>query len=89
MYEWVRELCVSLGASPDNLVMFEKYAAAAQGLVRPSSGARALFAGAPNIERVDRLVQAVAAQRGMRLSALDETVAVVDEKLAANRKAAA
>jgi hypothetical protein len=89
VYEWVRELCVSLGASQDDLVPFEKYAAAAQGLVRPSSAARALFAGAPNIERVDRLVQAVAAQRGMRLSALDETVAVVDEKLAANRKAAA
>jgi len=88
-YEWARELCVSLDDSPADLVPFEKYAAAAQGLVRPSSAARALFAGAPNIERVDRLVQAVAAQRGMRLSALDETVAVMDEKLAANRRAAA
>jgi hypothetical protein len=89
VYDWVRELCIKLGASPNDLVPFEKYAAAAQGLVRPSSAARALFAGAPNIERVDRLVQAVAAQQGMRLAALDDTVAVVDEKLAANRKAAA
>jgi hypothetical protein len=89
VYAWVRELCIKLGASPDDLVPFDKYAAAAQGLVRPSSAARALFAGAPNIERVDRLVQAIAAQKGMQLSALDETVAMVDEKLAANRKAAA
>ena len=73
----------------DDLVPFEKYAAAAQGLARPSSAARALFAGAPNIERVDRLVQAIAAQKGMRNPVVDETVALVDDRLAANRKAAA
>jgi hypothetical protein len=89
VYNWVRDLCVKLGASPDDLVPFEKYAGAAQGLVRPSSAARALFAGAPNIERVDRLVQAIAAQKGLRNPVLDETVALVDARLAANRKAAA
>ena len=89
VYDWVRELCIKLGASPDNLVPFEKYAAAAQTLVRPSSAARALFAGAPNIERVDRLVQAIAAQKGMRNAVVDETVALVDARLAVNRKAAA
>jgi hypothetical protein len=89
VYDWVRELCVKLGASPDDLVPFEKYANAAQGLVRPSSAARALFAGAPNIERVDRLVQSIAAQKGMRNSVVDETVALVDARLAVNRKAAA
>ena len=89
VYSWVRELCIKLGASPDNLVPFEKYAAAAQTLVRPSSAARALFAGAPNIERVDRLVQAIAAQKGMRNPVVDETVALVDARLAVNRKAAA
>jgi hypothetical protein len=86
VYNWVAELCVKLGANPADLVPFEKYAAAAQTLVRPSSAARALFAGAPNIERVDRLVQAIAAQKGMRLAAVDETVALVDERLAFNRK---
>jgi hypothetical protein len=45
-----------------------------------------LFAGAPNIERVDRLVQAIAAQKGMRLEAVAETVALVDEHLELNRK---
>jgi hypothetical protein len=89
IYDWVRELCLLLGASPDDLVPFEKYAAAANGLIRPSSAARALFAGAPNIERVDRLVQSVAAQRGMRNAVLDETVALVDARLELNRKAAA
>jgi len=56
--------------------------------VRPSSAARALFAGAPNIERVDRLVQAIAAQQGARNSVLDDTVGLVDARLSANRKAA-
>jgi hypothetical protein len=85
MYEWVNQLCVSLGASPADLVPFEKYAAAAQGLVTPSSAARALFGGAPYIERVDRLIQAIAAQKGKRSETLDETVALVDAKLEANR----
>src|SRR5919199_6092019 len=66
VYNWVVGLCIKLGASPEDLVPFEKYAAAGEGLSRPSSAARALYAGAPYIERVDRLVQAVAAQKGMR-----------------------
>ena len=86
VYNWVSELCVTLGARHDDLVPFEKYAAAAQGLVRPSSAARALVAGAPNIERVDRLVQAIAAQKGMRSAVVDETVALVDARLALNRE---
>ena len=57
--------------------------------MRPSSAARALFAGAQNIERVDRLVQAVAAQTGLRHPVVDETVALVDAQLAVNRKKAA
>jgi hypothetical protein len=89
VYDWVRELCIKLGAAPGDLVPFEKYAAAAQGLLRPSSAARALFAGAPNIERVDRLVQAIAAEKGMRNPIVDETVALVDGQLEKNRRAAA
>jgi len=89
VYNWVCDLCVKLGAARDDLVPFEKYANAAQSLVRPSSAARALFAGAPNIERVDRLVQSIAAQKGMRNPVVDETVALVDTRVAMNRKAAA
>ena len=89
VYNWVVDLCVKLGASRDDLVPFDKYAAAAQGLVRPSSAARALFAGAPNIERVDRLVKLIAAQEGMTNPVVDETVSLVDARLEMNRKAAA
>src|SRR5215470_12750441 len=78
-----------LGASPNDLVPFEKYAAAANDLVRPSSAARALFNGATNIERTDRLVQTIAAQYGMRNPIVDQTVTTVDARLAVNRKAAA
>jgi len=86
VYAWVVKLCVSLGAQEKDLVPFEKYAAAANGLTGPSSAARALYAGAPNIERVDRLVKAIAAQKGMRSAAVDEIVALVDAKLEQNRK---
>ena len=87
VYNWVVKLCVLLGAAEKDLVPFEKYANAALSLGSPSSAARALFAGAPYIERVDRLVQTIAAQKGMRLDALDETVALVDARLELNRKA--
>jgi hypothetical protein len=89
VYNWVCGVCEKLGASANDLVPFEKYAAAARDLVRPSSAARALFNGAPNIERTDRLVQAIAAQYGMRNAIVDQTVATVDARLAINRKAAA
>jgi hypothetical protein len=89
VYNWVCGVCERLGASPNDLVPFEKYAAAANDLVRPSSAARALNNGVPNIERTDRLVQLIAAQYGMRNEVVDRTVAQVDARLAANRKAAA
>jgi hypothetical protein len=86
VYSWVVKLCVSLGAREEDMVPFEKYAAAAQGLANPSSAARALFGGAPNIERVDRLVQAIAAEKGMRNAAIDEVVELVDARLELNRR---
>ncbi|HJU17712.1 MAG TPA: hypothetical protein VJ770_14745 [Stellaceae bacterium] len=89
VYDWVCGLCRTLGAAADDLVPFDKYARAALDLVRPSSAARALFAGAPNIERVDRLVQTIGAQYNLRSTVLDETVKLVDARLADNRKKAA
>ncbi|MCB1738777.1 MAG: hypothetical protein KDK91_00280 [Gammaproteobacteria bacterium] len=89
VYEWVAQLCRTLGADPADQVPFEKYANAANGLTKPSSAARALYAGAPNIERVDRLVQTLARQQGLQNAVVDETVALVDARLAANRKNAA
>jgi hypothetical protein len=89
VYDWVVKLCVSLGANEKDMVPFEKYAGAALSLLTPSSAARALANGAPNIERTDRLVQAIAAQKGMRLDVVDQTVALVDGWLEKNRKKAA
>jgi hypothetical protein len=89
VYNFVVELCVKLGAKRDDLVPFEKYAAAAQSLVRPSSAARALNNGAPNIERADKLVQLIAQQMGLSNPTIDATVALVNSRLDANRKKAA
>lgn len=86
VYQWVTDLCRSLGASAKDLVPFEKYANAALSLESPSSAARALANGANNIERVDRLVQTIGAQRGMHLDAIDSIVALVDRQLEMNRK---
>jgi hypothetical protein len=87
VYEWVAKLCEKMGASPDDLVPFEKYAAAADGLAKPSSAARALAAGATHIERVDMIVQTFAAQLGMQNTSVDQTVSVVNDWLAKNRAA--
>jgi hypothetical protein len=89
VYNFVNELCVKLGAAPNDLVPFEKYAAAAQSLIRPASAARALNNGAPNIERADKLVQLIARQKGLSHPTIDATVALVDSRLEANRKKAA
>ena len=89
VYNFVNDLCVKLGANPNDLVPFEKYAAAAQSLVRPASAARALNNGMPYIERADKLVQLIAKQKGLSHPVIDATVALVDSRLEANRKKAA
>ena len=85
VYNFVNDLVVKLGAAPDDLVPFEKYAAAAKSLIRPASAARALQNGATNIERADKLVQLIAKQKGLAHPAIDAQVALVDRRLAANR----
>ncbi|HEX8827941.1 MAG TPA: hypothetical protein VF778_07495 [Xanthobacteraceae bacterium] len=86
VYNFVFDLCVKLGAKPEDLVPFEKYAAAAQSLTRPASAARALQNGAPFIERADKLVRLIARQKGMSHPEIDAQVARVDARLEANRK---
>src|SRR5262249_38657854 len=89
VYNFVNDLCVKLGANPGDLVPFEKYAAAAESLVRPASAARALNNGVPNIERADKLVQLIAKQKGLSHPVIDQIVALVDSRLEANRQKAA
>jgi hypothetical protein len=87
VYDWVSSVCREMGADPADQVPFEKYANAANGLEKPSSAARALLAGAQNIERADCLVKTIAGQKNMQSDMVDETVALVDSWLERNRKA--
>ncbi len=89
IYADVNALCCALGASEVDLVPFEKYAAAANGLAKPSSAARALDAGAQAIERVDLLVQTLARKTGRPIAAVDDIVVNVEGWLARNRDKAA
>jgi hypothetical protein len=86
IYGWVADLCVALGAQREDLVPFEKYAAAAASLKKPSSAARSLAAGAEHIERVDLLVQRIAMQKGMSHPQIDMIVRRVDAALLRNRE---
>jgi hypothetical protein len=85
VYDWVVNLCIGLGGQAADFVPFEKYAKAATSLASPSSAARALAGGAQKIERVDKLVALIGAQKGMHLEAIDATVAMVDDWLTRNR----
>ena len=88
MYAWVDTLARALGADAADQVPFEKYANAASSLLKPSSAARAIDGGAKTIERVDLLVQRIAASIGMQNDLLDETVSIVNDRLDANRSEA-
>ncbi|AWN39751.1 hypothetical protein U8607_10530 [Methylobacterium durans] len=81
IYEHVDAVARRLGADPQDQVPFEKYAKAAEGLLKPSSAARAVASGAPFIERVDLLVKLIAHQIEMPNAEIDRTVEVVDRKL--------
>jgi len=85
VYNWVANLCMRLGAEAADLVPFEKYAKAAEGLAKPSSAARALFGGATHIERVDSLVHSIAERLGTQSAPLREIVRMVDDRLEKNR----
>lgn len=85
IYDGVADLCIALGAAADDIVPFDKYAAAARQLESPSSVARALAAGTTHVERVDLLVKAIADGMGRPLAAIDDIVARVDMRLARNR----
>jgi hypothetical protein len=89
IYAAVESIVRKLGAQADDMVPFDKYAAAAERLINPSSAARAIVAGAPAIERVDKLVQLIGRQHGIGHPTIDQTVAVINAKLSRNRLCAA
>lgn len=81
IYEHVDAIARRLGADPADQVPFEKYAKAADSLLKPSSAARAVAAGAPFIERVDLLVKLISYNLGMPNAEIDRTVEIVDRRL--------
>jgi hypothetical protein len=81
IYEHVDAIARKLGADPKDQVPFEKYAKAAESLLKPSSAARAVAGGAPFIERVDLLVKLISHQLGVPNAEIDHTVDTVDHKL--------
>ncbi|MDA9160121.1 hypothetical protein N9O21_06305, partial [Rhodobacteraceae bacterium] len=82
IYDFVNKLVVTLGADHGDMVPFAKYSTAAEGLRNPSSAARAVFSGASNIERVDKLIKLTAESLSMHNAEIQEIVAVVDAELA-------
>jgi hypothetical protein len=81
IYEHVDKIARLLGADPKDQVPFEKYAKAAEGLLKPSSAARAVSNGAPFIERVDLMVKLISHHLGLPNDDIDRTVDIVDQKL--------
>lgn len=81
IYEHVNGLARHLGADEADQVPFDKYAKAAESLLKPSSAARAIAGGAPFVERVDLLVKLVANQAGLPHAEIDRTVKTVDGRL--------
>ena len=81
IYDHVDGIARRLGADPADQVPFEKYAKAAESLLKPSSAARAVASGAPFIERVDLLVKLISHQLGAPNAEIDRTVQIVNQKL--------
>jgi hypothetical protein len=81
IYDHVDAIARRLGAEAKDQVPFEKYAKAAESLLKPSSAARAVSNGAPFIERVDLLVRLISQQLGMPNADIDRTAEIVDRRL--------
>jgi hypothetical protein len=88
IYDWVGSVLRAIGAPDADVVPFDDYADAALSLTEPSSIARALATGATEIERVDLLVQTIAALKGMRNQTVDATAELVDFWLVRHRDGA-
>jgi len=81
IYDHVDTIARRLGADPNDQVPFEKYAKAAESLLKPSSAARAVSNGAPFIELVDLLVKLISHQLGLPNGEIDRTVQTVYQQL--------
>src|SRR6202163_2431778 len=81
IYDHVDAVARALGADPKDQVPFEKYAKAAESLLKPSSAAPGVASGGPFLERVDLLVKLISHELGVPNGEIDRTVDIVDQKL--------
>jgi len=89
IYSAVESIVLRLGGRADDLVSFDKYAAATDKLTAPSSVARAIAGSATAVERVDKLVQLIGRRCGATHPAIDRTVVLIDAALARTKLSAA
>ena len=87
IYDWVGSVLRAIGANDADIVPFDTYANAALNLTAPSSIARALANGATEVERLDLLVQTIAASKGMRHPSVNAITEYVDVCLSRHREA--
>lgn len=85
IYEYVGQIVQELGGDADDMVPFGKYAKAAESLMKPSSVARAIAAGAPLVERVDMLVHLLGKSLNRENEEVEQIVTTVDAALQPNR----
>lgn len=86
IYGHVESIVRHFGADADDLVPFEKYAKAAENLLKPSSAARSIASGALAVERVDFLVNSIAEQIGKPNADIANVVNCLNDRLAANKR---
>ena len=84
IYESVQELCLALGAAPQDLIPFDAYCTAARQLSAPSSVARALFQSATKVERMDRIIWQLMNTHGLPNHDIEAIVDRVDKVVAQN-----
>ncbi|MEM6467006.1 MAG: hypothetical protein AAF679_10950 [Pseudomonadota bacterium] len=89
IYAHVDRIVQALGADAADGVPFEKYAAAANGLLKPSSVARAIDGGQEYVERVDLLVKLIADQVDLSSTMIDGVSSTVSARITQNRSAVA
>ena len=85
IYNTTLNIVKQISQTEDGFVPFRAYARAAKRLSRPSSFARAIASGAPNVERVDKLVYLAAKSLDHEFPDLDKIVALVEAKLTKNQ----
>ena len=85
IYEEIVALIRGLGTPDSEIVPFASYAKAAHRLTRPSSLARALAAGAVQVERTDRLIVNLQRIVGTPSPAVDAIAGRIEDQLALNR----